>query len=114
MRFFDNLPNPDAYYEPNSFGGPQQDSAFAEPPLDLHGPAARFDHRDGDDDFSQPRALFMLFDDAQKARLFANIVAAMRGVPAQITERQIQLFEAVHPDFGAGVWAALDALAPQF
>jgi catalase len=114
MRFFDNLPNPDAYYEPNSFGGSQEDTAFTEPPLDLHGPAARFDHRDGNDDFSQPRALFMLFDDAQKARLFANIVAAMRGVPAQITERQIQLFEAVHPDFGAGVWAALDALDPQF
>ena len=22
MRFFANIPNPDAYYEPNSFGGP--------------------------------------------------------------------------------------------
>ncbi len=71
---------PDAYYEPNSFGGAQQDGTFIEPPLDLHGLAARFDHRDGNDDFGQPRALFLLFDDGQRGRLFANIAAAMRGV----------------------------------
>lgn len=114
MRFFDNMLNPDAYYEPNSFGGPQQDGAFTDLPLDLHGPAARFDHRDGSDDFSQPCALFMLFDDAQKDRLFASIAAAMRGVPAGITERQIDIFRRVHPDFGAGVCASLDALDLQF
>lgn len=114
MRFFDNMPNPDAYYEPNSFGGPMEDRSFTEPPLDLYGPAARFDHRDGNDDFSQPRALFLLFDDEQKDRLFANIAAAMCGVPAWISERQIELFRQVHPDFGAGVSVALDALDPQF
>ena len=114
MRFFGNMPNPDAYYEPNSFGGPLEDRSFAEPPLQIEGPAARSDHRDGNDDYSQPRALFLLFDDGQKARLFANIAAAMRGVPDAIAERQIELFRQVHPDFGAGVCAALDALDPQF
>lgn len=114
MRFFDNMPNPDAYYEPNSFGGPVEDRSFTEPPLDLHGPASRFNHRDGNDDFSQPRALFLLFDEGQKARLFTNVATAMRGVPPCITERQIELFRQVHPDFGAGVCEALDALDPQF
>jgi len=114
MHFFDDLSDHDAYYEPNSFDGPRQDASFAEPPLDLHGQAARFDHRDGADDFIQPRALFLLFDQGQKERLFTNIAESMRGVPADIAERQIGLFQQVHPDFAAGVCAALDALDPQF
>jgi catalase len=114
MRFFDNPSNPDAYYEPNSFGGMVEDRTYLEPPLQIEGSAARYEHRDGNDDFSQPRALFALFDDGQKARLFVNIAAAMKGVPANIIERQIDLFRQVHPDYGAGVCAALDALDPQF
>jgi catalase len=114
MRFFDCPSNPDAYYEPNSFGGPVEHHAYAEPPLVSDGPAARFDHRDGNDDFSQPRALFLLFDNAQKARLFDNIAAAMKDVPASIIERQIGLFRQVHPDYGDGVCAALDLVDPQF
>ncbi|MGK7651340.1 catalase [Roseovarius sp. B08] len=114
MRFFENATNPDAYYEPNSFDGPRQDPSFAEPLLDLQGPVGRFDHRDSIDDFTQPRALFLLFDQAQKARLFDNIAESMRGVPADIAERQIGLFQQVHPEFGAGVCAALDELDPQF
>jgi catalase len=114
MRFFDGPSNPDAYYEPNSFGGPVEHHAYAEPPLVIDGPAARFDHRDGNDDFGQPRALFLLFDNAQKARLFDNIAAAMKDVPASIIERQVGLFRQVHPDFGDGVRAALDLVDPQF
>jgi catalase len=114
MRFFDAAANPDAYYEPNSLDGPQQDASFAEPTIELQGPVGRFDHRDGNDDFIQPRALFQLFDQEQKDRLYANIATAMCGVPAAITERQIRLFHQVHPDFGKGVCAALDAMDPQF
>ena len=34
MRFFKNdSGNPDAYYEPNSFGGPAEDPSVKEPPL---------------------------------------------------------------------------------
>jgi catalase len=113
-RFFGNTSNPEAYYEPNSLGGPVEDHSFTEPPLDLHGLAARFDPRDGNDDFSQPRALFALFDVGQKVRLFANIATAMKEVPANITERQIELFWQVHPEYGAGVCAALEELDPQF
>jgi catalase len=56
----------------------------------------------------------MLFDEGQKARLFANIAAAMKDVPLCIIERQIELFRQVDPEFCAGVYAALDALDPQF
>jgi catalase len=112
MRFFRNdTGNPDAYYEPNSFNGPAQDPAVAEPPLRISGNAARYDHRVGNDDFNQPRALFNLFDAAQKQRLFTNLAAAMAGVPDFIVERQLALFAKVHPDYGAGVRQAL-GLAP--
>jgi catalase len=108
MRFFRNFPdNPDAYYEPNSFNGPKEDPSVAEPPLRISGDADRYDHREGNDDFAQPRALFRLFDAAQKQRLFANIAAAMEGAPREIVERQLALFDRVDPEYGAGVRAAL-------
>jgi catalase len=108
MRFFQNdTGNPDAYYEPNSFNGPAQDESVIEPPLQIHGDADRYDHREGNDDFGQPRALFRLFDSEQKQRLFQNIAAAMKGVPESIVERQLALFSKVDPEYGAGVREAL-------
>jgi catalase len=63
MRFFRNdAGNADAYYEPNSMGGPGQAADFREPPLRISGDADRYDHREGNDDYSQPRALFRLMD----------------------------------------------------
>jgi catalase len=107
MRFFANNPNSDAYYEPNSFGGPVERSDVAEPPSKISGDGDRHNHRIGNDDFGQPRALFNLFDAGQKRRLCTNIAAAMAGVVAAIVERQLALFDKVHPDYGAGVRAAL-------
>lgn len=107
MCFMQNGTNPDAYYEPNSFGGPVERPDVVEPPLKISGDAARYDHREGNDDYSQPRALFNLFDDGQKQRLFSNIAAAMQGVPQEIVDRQLGHFEKVHPDYAEGVRAAL-------
>lgn len=111
MNFYGGIKtgNPDAYYEPNSFSGPAQDPSVKEPPLKISGDADRYDHREGNDDFSQPRALFNLFDEGQKARLFSNIAAAMGGVPAEIIERQCKLFDQIDPAYGAGVRAAVAA-----
>ena len=109
MRFFANNPNPDAYYEPNSFDGPAEQPDFGEPPLKISGDADRYNHREGNDDFSQARALFNLFDDAQKGRLFETIGGALEPVPDFIAERQCALFDQVDPDYGAGVRAALAA-----
>lgn len=57
--------------------------------------------------------MVLLFDEGPKARPFGNIAAAMSGVPDFIIERRIELFREVHPDFGAGVCAALDAMDPR-
>jgi catalase len=111
MRFFPNNPNPDAYYEPNSSGGPVEDPSVKEPPLRISGDADRYNHRDGNDDYGQPRALFNLFDAGQKARLFANIAAAMDGVPDEIIERQLVHFDRIAREYGDGIRAARAALA---
>ena len=114
MRFFRNdSGNPDAYYEPNSFGGPVQDKSIAEPPLRISGDAYRYNHRVGNDDFSQPRALFRLFSPEQKQRLFSNYADGMQGVPEHIIERQLELFARVDPEYADGVRAAIDALKPE-
>ena len=99
--------NPDAFYEPNSFGGPVENPAVKEPPLKISGDADRYNHRVGNDDYSQPRALFNLFDEGEKNRLFSNIAAAMGGVPGEIIERQLAHFDKIHPDYGNGVRRAL-------
>ncbi|MBN8917606.1 MAG: catalase [Rhizobiales bacterium] len=109
MRFFPQVTgNTDAYYEPNSFNGAAEDAKYAEPPLQISGDAERYSHRIGNDDFSQPRALFELFDAGQRQRLFSNLAAAMYGIPQEIADRQIALFTKVHPEYGAGVKAALE------
>jgi catalase len=109
MRFFpQETGNPDAYYEPNSFNGVVEDKSLAEPPLKISGDADRYSHRDGNDDYRQVTALFNLFNKEQKARLFNNVAEAMWGIPDFIAERQLAHFKKVHPDYEAGVRAALD------
>jgi len=111
MRFFDNFhQNPDAYYEPNSFGGPVERPEVKEPPLSAIGMIDRYSHRDGNDDFSQPRALWALFDEAHKERLYGNLARSMKGVPDFIVERQLALFAQIDPAYAAGVRRALDRL----
>jgi catalase len=110
MRFFDNnTANPDAYYEPNSFNGPAEDPSVAEPPLRISGDAERYNHRIGNDDYTQAGNLFRLFTPEQKQRLFENIAAAMSGVPQFIVDRQLAHFDKADPAYGAGVRAALVA-----
>jgi catalase len=102
MRLAAN-PNPDVYYEPNSFNGPAQDPSVKEPPLKLSGNADRYSHRDGNDDYREAGDLFRLMNVAQKEQLFDNIKAAMEGVPAEIVKRQVAHFYRADPDYGIGV-----------
>jgi catalase len=101
MRFDGNNGSPN--YEPNSFGGPVQDERFLEPPLKISGDADRYDHRAGNDDYSQPGALFRLMNPSQKEQLFDNLAAAMQGVPERIVARQLVHFYKADPDYGNGV-----------
>ena len=106
MRMQGNA-NPDAYYEPNSFGGPVEKPEAGEPPLALEGAAARYNHRDGNDDYRQPGDLFRLMNDEQRQQLFHNIKAAMDGVPLEIIRRQLVHFHRADPAYGRGVAEAL-------
>ena len=74
-----------------------------EPPLKISGDADRYNHRVGNDDYSQPRALFRLLSHAERERLMDNVGAAMQGVPVDIVKRQVALFYRVDPDYGIGV-----------
>ena len=97
----------DAYYEPNSFNGPKQDERFAEPPLHISGDAARYNHREGNDDYTQPGNLFRLMSKEQKQQLFNNVAAGMTGVPKEIIERQLAHFRKADPAYAEGVAAAV-------
>ncbi len=115
MKFFRTpTGNADAYYEPNSFGGATQDPSVAEPPLRLQGDADRYNHRDGNDDYSQPGALFRILGAEQQQRLGRNIAASMRGVPAFIIDRQLAHFDKADPDYGRVVRTALSELDIEF
>jgi len=94
-------------YEPNSFGGPVQNERYAEPALKISGDADRYNHRDGNDDYTQPGNLFRLMNADQQQQLFNNIAAAMQGVPEFIQLRQIGHFLKADPAYGRGVAAAL-------
>ncbi len=111
MRFTPNNPNADAFYEPNSFNGPVEDVSVKEPPLKISGDADRYNHRIGNDDYAQPRALFNLFDAAQKGRLYGNLAAAMDGVPNEIIDRQLAHFDLIAKEYGDGIRVARARLA---
>lgn len=114
MRFFQNdTGNANAYYEPNSFDGPAQDPKYAEPPLALEGDAGRFNHREGNDDYTQAGNLFRLMPADAKERLMDNIASAMQGVPKEIVERQVVHFAKADPAYGEGVAKRMGVSVPQ-
>ncbi|MDC0737101.1 catalase [Cognatishimia sp. SS12] len=103
--------NPDVYYEPNSIeGAPREDRDFAEPPLAVSGDADRFDHREGNDDYSQARALHDLMDDAQRARLYQNTAEAMQGAKEETIARVLTHYEQISPAYANGIRTARMAM----
>jgi catalase len=96
-------------YEPNSFNGPAQRQAFDEPPLALSGSVARYNHREGNDDYTQAGNLFRLMTAAQRERLCGNIARHMKAgnTPDAIQLRQICHFFRADPGYGQGVAKAL-------
>ena len=96
----------DAYYEPNTMGGATETPSFAEPALAISGDMDRFNHRDGNDDYGQPRALHDLMTDEQRARLYMNTAEAMQGVKEEIITRMLKHYDLVSPAYGDGIRAA--------
>ncbi len=97
----------DAYYEPNSFGGPIENQVLKEADLKLYGDANRYDHNVNNDNYSQVRDLLNLMNDNQKEQLFNNIAESMAGVPDEIIQRQLNHFEKVSLEYSLGVKKAL-------
>jgi catalase len=109
MRFDDNGKG-SVNYEPNSLDGPVEDHKYKEPPLKIEGDMDRYDHRDGNDDYTQPGNLFRLMSRTQKEQLFGNIAATMKDVPKEIVDRQLGHFAKADKAYAEGVKKALTTL----
>ncbi|KAE9628516.1 catalase [Parasedimentitalea maritima] len=101
----------DAYYEPNSISESAKEGGLQEPPLKISGDVDRYNHRDGNDDYSQPRALHDLMDESQRTRLYANTAEAMAGVPEDIISRVLVHYDLISPEYGAGIRSARSKLS---
>ncbi|PIL18768.1 hypothetical protein P775_19560 [Puniceibacterium antarcticum] len=109
MRFFTNdFDNPDAYYEPNQYGGPVADPSVTEPALKIDPEAFRYTQEVTEADFIQPRALYAeVMDQDERDRLHDNMAAAMGPCSESVTERWLAVLKRVHPDYESGVREAL-------
>lgn len=90
-------------YQPNSFDGPIEDPTQKEPPLTVTGDIDRYDHRDGNDDFTQAGNLFRIMPKEEQDRLMDTIAGAMAGVPSDIIERQLGFFRKADANYGDGI-----------
>jgi catalase len=90
-------------YEPNSFGGPKEDPRYQDVPYAIHGDAARYNHREGNDDYSQAGDLYRLMSPAAKTSLVQNIVGSMKTVPERIQKLQISHFSKADAEYGRRV-----------
>ncbi|MEI9984154.1 MAG: catalase [Aliidongia sp.] len=99
------------HYEPNSRGALAAQPDFAEPPLQIEGAAARWNHREDTDYYSQPRDLFRMMSPAQQQVLFDNTARAINGASRPVVERHIANCTKADPAYGQGVADAIERLA---
>jgi catalase len=109
MRFdgnYGSLPN----YEPNSFGGPQQDPAYTERPYTTSKTVekiGRYNHREGNDDYTQAGNLWRLFSEDEKDRTAQNIANSLGQTPLRIQKAQLEHFKKADPDYASRIVKAL-------
>jgi catalase len=107
MRTDGNLGATPSYW-PNSKGiWIDHDPRLAEPPLELSGAAAHWDHRIDDDHYEQPGILFRKMTSAQQQVLFENTARAMGDARVEVKLRHIANCAKADPAYGAGVAKAL-------
>lgn len=94
-------------YEPNSKGEWQEQPDYSDPSMSLSGAADRWDHRQDDDYYSQPGALFRLMNKKQKEALFNNTASSIGGASIDVQKRHIGNCLKADPAYGAGVAGAL-------
>lgn len=107
MRTDGNLGAAPSYW-PNSRGAwIGHDQSLMEPPLELDGAAAHWDHREDEDHFEQPGNLFRKMTSEQRQRLFDNTARAMVDARLEVKQRHVDNCSAADPAYGAGVAKAL-------
>ncbi|MFB2769028.1 catalase [Pelatocladus sp. BLCC-F211] len=92
-------------YEPNSYEDtPKQNCAYAEPALDLGNVKVdRYDHRAGNDDYTQAGDLYRLMTPDQQQRLIQNIVGSLSQARSEIQMRLLCHFFRADVNYGRRV-----------
>jgi catalase len=109
MRFdgnYGSAPN----YEPNSFGYAKEDKKYLDVSYSTGSSAekvGRYNHREGNDDYTQPGNLWRLFDDGQKNRTAQAIANSLGQTPLRIQKLQLSHFQKADPDFAHRIVKAL-------
>ncbi len=103
MRFDGNggsKPN----YEPNSFGGPKEYHQFKDRAIPLSGePAARYNHQEDNDNYTQAGNLFRIMNEDQKELLCENIAKSLGQTPLRIQHLMLSHFEKVDADYSGRI-----------
>jgi len=94
-------------YNPNTQGVWDNQPKYAEPALELHGDADRWDHYADDDHYEQPGNLFRKMTPAQQQTLFENTARAISGASEEVMLRHIRNCLKADPAYGEGVARAL-------
>lgn len=100
MRFDTNGSGKPNYW-PNSAGGPEPESSYTVPSIEISGLAARHVYASGDVDFVQTGELYRrVMTDMDRENLVGNIVSHLKGAQKHIQLRQIALFQKADPEYG--------------
>ncbi len=102
MRTDGNLGATTSYHPstPNTWANRPE---YAEPALEIEGPADRYDHYLEDDHYEQPGNLFRKMTPEQQQKLFDNTARAMGDASEHIKRRHIENCSKADPAYGAGV-----------
>jgi catalase len=91
-------------YWPNSFGGPEPDLSFSEPPFEVSGQAGRYPFSYPNDDFVQAGNIYrQVLTDQDRKNLVGNIVDHLGGAQKRVQLRQTALFFKADPEYGRRV-----------
>ncbi|MMZ65339.1 Vegetative catalase [compost metagenome] len=100
------------YYEPNSFGGPQEAPQHKTTPFAVSGMADSTDYNQ-DDHYTQAGDLYRLLSEEERSRLIANIAGAMQPVEREeIKIRQVGHWFKADAEFGTRLAEALGLPSP--
>ena len=81
--------------EPNSFGGPIQDTTVKEPIFKISGDARRYDGQRGNDNYSQAGSLYNIMSEEKKGSLTSTIAGTMQSIPRDLAIKKSSILKNV-------------------